>query len=163
MCTEHVTHWQITSQVKTLFSIKKRKKKKENTNAKTLPRNAIQMLLNLHTLVLCIITFFFFFFEGSVSLLILKKNLLYFKMFCFLGYRKYRGCLVCDFKQPFSVFKQHFTHFNAFFHSHVFSQIFSNNNFSFWTHVPNGPIEFKIIQEKEFSFPSYLLDRKKLY
>ena len=32
-----------------------------------------------------------------------------------------RGCLVCSFKQPFSVFKQHFTHFNALFHPHVFS------------------------------------------
>ena len=34
------------------------------------------------------------------------------------------GCLVCDFKQPFSVFKQNFTYFNVLFHSHVFSQIF---------------------------------------
>ena len=42
-----------------------------------------------------------------------------------------RGCLVCSFKQPFSVFKQHFTHFNALFHPHVFPQIFSNNNFQF--------------------------------
>ena len=42
-----------------------------------------------------------------------------------------RGCLVCDFKQSFSVFKQYFTHFNTLFHSHVFSQIFSNNNFQF--------------------------------
>ena len=41
------------------------------------------------------------------------------------------GCLVCDFKQLFSVFKQHFTHFNALFHLHVFPQIFSNNNFQF--------------------------------
>ena len=30
-----------------------------------------------------------------------------------------RACLVCIFKQPFSVFKQHFTHFNTLFHSHV--------------------------------------------
>ena len=41
------------------------------------------------------------------------------------------GCLVCVFEPPFSVFKQYFTHFNAFFHPHVFSQIFSNNNFQF--------------------------------
>ena len=41
------------------------------------------------------------------------------------------GCLVCVFKQLFSVFKQHFTHFNSLFHSHVFSQMFSNNNFQF--------------------------------
>ena len=41
------------------------------------------------------------------------------------------GCLVCDFKQPFSVFKQNFTYFNVLFHPHVFSQIFSNNNFQF--------------------------------
>ena len=45
--------------------------------------------------------------------------------------RDLRGCLVCDFKQQFSVFKQHFTYFNALFHPHVFSQIFSNNNFQF--------------------------------
>ena len=43
----------------------------------------------------------------------------------------FRGCLVCDFKQPFSVFKKHFTHFNGLFHPHVFPQIFSNNNFQF--------------------------------
>ena len=39
--------------------------------------------------------------------------------------------MVCNFKQPFSVFKQHFTHFNALFHPHVFLQMFSNNNFQF--------------------------------
>ena len=42
-----------------------------------------------------------------------------------------RGCLVCVFKQLFSVFKQHFTHFNTFFHPHVFPQMFLNNNFQF--------------------------------
>ena len=42
-----------------------------------------------------------------------------------------RGCLVYIFKQQFSVFKQHFTHFNALFHPHVFPQIFLNNNFQF--------------------------------
>ena len=41
------------------------------------------------------------------------------------------GCLFCVFKQSFSVFKQHFTHFNVLFHQHVFPQIFSNNNFLF--------------------------------
>ena len=41
------------------------------------------------------------------------------------------GCLVNDFKQPFSVFKQHFTHFNVLFHPHVFPQMFLNNNFQF--------------------------------
>ena len=45
--------------------------------------------------------------------------------------RNLRGCLVCDFKQQFLVFKQHFMHFNALFHPHVFPQIFSNNNFQF--------------------------------
>ena len=39
------------------------------------------------------------------------------------------GCLVCNFKQLFSVFKQHFTYFNALFHPHVFPKIFSNNDF----------------------------------
>ena len=43
----------------------------------------------------------------------------------------FRGCLVCVFKQLFSVFKQHFTHFNTLFHPHVFPQIFLNNNFQF--------------------------------
>ena len=41
------------------------------------------------------------------------------------------GCLVYIFKQQFSVFKQHFTHFNTLFHPHVFSQMFLNNNFQF--------------------------------
>ena len=39
--------------------------------------------------------------------------------------------MVCVFKQPFSVFKQHFTHFNTLFHPHVLPQIFLNNNFQF--------------------------------
>ena len=45
--------------------------------------------------------------------------------------RPLRRCLVCVFKQSFSVFKQHFTHFNTLFHPHVFPQIFLNNNFQF--------------------------------
>ena len=45
--------------------------------------------------------------------------------------KKLRGCLVCVFKQQFSVFKQHFTYFNTLFHPHVFPQIFLNNNFQF--------------------------------
>ena len=44
---------------------------------------------------------------------------------------KLRECLVCVFKQLFSVFKQYFTHFHVLFHPHVFLQIFSNNNFQF--------------------------------
>ena len=40
------------------------------------------------------------------------------------------GCLVCVFKQPFSVFKQHITHFSTLFHAfqHTFSPtcIFTN-------------------------------------
>ena len=36
------------------------------------------------------------------------------------NFKQLRGCLVCVFKQPFLVFKQHFTHFNTFFHPHVF-------------------------------------------
>ena len=47
----------------------------------------------------------------------------------FLKIRSLRGCLVCIFKQQFSVFKQHFTHFNTLFHPHVFLQMFLNNNF----------------------------------
>ena len=34
--------------------------------------------------------------------------------------RKLRGCLVVYFKQQFSVFKQHYTYFHIFFHSHIF-------------------------------------------
>ena len=41
------------------------------------------------------------------------------------------GGLVCVFKQPFSVFKQHFTCFHTLFHPHVFPQIFTNDNFQF--------------------------------
>ena len=39
--------------------------------------------------------------------------------------------MVYVFKQQFSVFKQHFTYFNALFHPQVFSQMFLNNNFQF--------------------------------
>ena len=44
---------------------------------------------------------------------------------------KLSKCLVCVFKQPFLVFKQHFMHFNTLFYPHIFPQIFSNNNFQF--------------------------------
>ena len=55
-----------------------------------------------------------------------RKNLI-----SWLRMDMFRGCLVCNFKQPFSVFKQHFTHFNVLFHPHVFPQMFSNNKFQF--------------------------------
>ena len=38
--------------------------------------------------------------------------------------KQHRGCLVCVLKQQFSVFKQHFTHFNIFFHPRIFTNIF---------------------------------------
>ena len=48
--------------------------------------------------------------------------------------------MIYVFKQQFSVFKQYFMHFNAFFHPHVFSQIFLNNNFQFLnTHTKRVP------------------------
>ena len=64
--------------------------------------------------------FFFFFFEGQTN------------TFSFISINKVliqRGCLVCVFKQLFSVFKQYFTYFYTLFHPHVFPQMFSNNNF----------------------------------
>ena len=42
-----------------------------------------------------------------------------------------RGYLVCVFKQQFLVFKQYYTYFDTFFHSHVFLKMFLNNNFQF--------------------------------
>ena len=51
------------------------------------------------------------------------------KQTCYMIQQALWGCLVCVFKQQFSVFKQHFTHFHILFYPHVFSQIFSNNNF----------------------------------
>ena len=36
-----------------------------------------------------------------------------------------RGCLVCVFKQSFSVFKQYFMYFHTLFHLYIFSQKFS--------------------------------------
>ena len=38
---------------------------------------------------------------------------------------KFWGCLVCGFKQQFSVLKQHYTYFHTLFHPHVFLQMFS--------------------------------------
>ena len=71
------------------------------------------------------------FLEGSYCFSLI--HFLYLEMWFFTIFG---GCLVCNLKQPFSVFKQHFTHFNALFHPHVFPQIFLNNNFQFlntWT------------------------------
>ena len=55
-----------------------------------------------------------------------------------------RGRLVCVFKRPFLVFKQHFTHFNALFHPHVFPQMFSNNNFQFLNTYTKRPLYFSL-------------------
>ena len=60
-----------------------------------------------------------------------KKKNLYVFLFHSLLFPSLWGCLVNGFKQPFLVFKQYFTHFNALFHPHVFPQIFLNNNFQF--------------------------------
>ena len=43
----------------------------------------------------------------------------------------YRECLVSVSKQQYLVFNQYFTYFYTFFHLHVFSQKFLNNNFQF--------------------------------
>ena len=69
----------------------------------------------------------------------------------------FRGCLVSDFKPPFSVFKQHFTHFNALFHPHIFPQIFLNNNFQFLnTHTKRA---HNIVKEYNLSlFNLYALE-----
>ena len=64
-----------------------------------------------------------------------------------LSWRRPGGCLVCVFKQQFSVFKQYFTYFYILFHSHVLPQIFSNNNFQFLnTHTKQTPNNSKIIR-----------------
>ena len=63
------------------------------------------------------------------SSIFLKLSLIYYLFK--VHFEVLRGCLVCVFKQLFSVFKQHFTHFNTLFHPHVFSQMFLNNNFQF--------------------------------
>ena len=73
--------------------------------------------------------FFFFLFIFYFLKVIVKSDMAVISCISLVVW--FRGCLVCVFKQLFSVFKQHFTYFNAFFHSHVFSQMFSNNNFQF--------------------------------
>ena len=68
--------------------------------------------------------------------------------------------MVYVFKQQFSVFKQHFTHFNALFHPHVFPQMFSNNNFQFlntYTKRPLNNFKRMLFTKK---FPTKLLFSK---
>ena len=62
---------------------------------------------------------------------------------CFLPCRtkRFRGCLINDFKQQFSVFKQHYTYFGTLFHSYVFLHMFSNNNFQFLSTCTKHPLE----------------------
>ena len=93
---------------------------------------------------LCLDIFFVLIFWAQVILLPLKLfrfvhlsfNLFFFFVFVSpnVTYTKketLRGNLVCVFKQLFLVFKQHFTYFYILFHSHIFPQMFSNNNFQF--------------------------------
>ena len=56
--------------------------------------------------------------------------------------------LVGYFKQLFSVFNQHYTHFNILFHSHVYQK--TTNNIT-QTPLPNGP------NFAQKSFMSFLL------
>ena len=53
-------------------------------------------------------------------------NLLGNKFWMPVKFEIYRGHLVCDFKQHFSVFKQHYTYFHTFFHSHIFLKNINN-------------------------------------
>ena len=59
--------------------------------------------------------------------------------------------MVCVFKQPFSVFKQHFTYFNILFHPHVFPQIFLNNNFQFLNTQTKRTLNFLITHAQTLS------------
>ena len=70
------------------------------------------------------------------------------------------GCLVCVFKQPFSVFKQYFTHFNALFHLHVFPQIFSNNNFQFLITCIKRAVMLTIFSKQILDERLLLVDKK---
>lgn len=76
------------------------------------------------------------------------------KLLGFLG--NFRGCLVCVFKQLFSVFKQHFMHFNTFFHPHVFPQMFLNNNFQFLNTQTKWALKFLRCHIHFFFFPGWL-------
>ena len=60
----------------------------------------------------------------------------------------------CVFEQPFLVFKQHFTYFNALFYPHVFSQMFSNNNFQFLNTRTKRVLSDCKILGSNFLFPS---------
>ena len=51
----------------------------------------------------------------------------------------FQGCLVVYFEQQFSVFKQYYTNFYTFFHSHVFLK---NTNNVTRTTLPNRPLYF---------------------
>ena len=64
-------------------------------------------------------------------------------------------CLVCVFKQSFSVFKQHFTYFNTLFHPHVFLQIFLNNNFHFLNTYQTGSYTFIVSAHNTTYFTIY--------
>ena len=54
--------------------------------------------------------------------------------------KKFRPCLVEYLSNMFLVFKQHYTHFHTFFHTHVFQKNTSNIT---QTPLPNGPLILK--------------------
>ena len=65
---------------------------------------------------------------------------------------KFRECLVCVFKQPFSVFKQHFTHFNILFHPQP-PQLSRQQQ---QHHHHPQQLQTPWIEEEPFSFSVYL-------
>ena len=74
------------------------------------------------------------------------------------------GCLVCVFKQLCSVFKQHFTHFNALFHPYVFPQMFSNNNFQFLnTYTKRALYGWKSVEMRVILFKNWKHVFKMMY
>ena len=53
---------------------------------------------------------------------------------------KIKGVFGTCFKQQVLVFKQHYMYFHTFFYPHVFSHMFSNNNFQFLCACTKGEI-----------------------
>ena len=61
---------------------------------------------------------------------------------CFLPCRmkRFRGCLIDNFKQQFSVFKQHYMYFHTLFYSRISTHVFKQQ-FSIFKYMYQTPLE----------------------
>ena len=117
---------------------------------------------------ICVLLFFCSFILLFDRIFCLIETLFWWPNFyLFIFFSIPKGYLVSVFKQPFLIFKQHFTYFNALFHLHVFLQIFLNNNFQFLNIYTKRTLIITVFEHNgsgwEWNFEKYIWYSLQIY